>query len=72
MTADKDDSKYKHYGKKATNNGGASAVYGLGFIGALVYFIQHAPSFWLGALGVLKALVWPALLIYKLFVLLKM
>jgi hypothetical protein len=51
------------------NEGGAScgAVYGLGFIGALVYYIQHADSFLLGLLGVLKAFVWPALLIYKVF-----
>ena len=43
------------------------AVYGLGFIGALIYFIQHATTFWIGALGVLKAVVWPAFLVYKLF-----
>ena len=44
----------------------SGAVYGLGFIGAVVYFIQHAASFGEGALGFLKALVWPAFLIYKL------
>lgn len=44
---------------------GAGAVYGLGFIGALIYFIQHAATFWLGVYGILKALVWPALLIYE-------
>ena len=42
-----------------------NAVYGLGFIGALVYFIQHASTFSEGLLGVGKALVWPALLVYK-------
>lgn len=42
-----------------------SAVYGLGFIGAAVYFIQHANSFWMGVLGILKAIVWPALLVYE-------
>ena len=46
---------------------GSNAVYGLGFIGALIYFIQHATSFWMGVLGFLKALVWPAVLIHKLF-----
>lgn len=40
-------------------------VYGLGFIGALVYFIQNADGFWNGVLGVLEAIVWPAVLIYK-------
>ncbi|MFA5098926.1 MAG: hypothetical protein WC461_01755 [Candidatus Paceibacterota bacterium] len=48
------------------SGGGASgAIYGLGLIGALVYFIQHADTFWMGVLGVLKAIVWPAFLIYK-------
>ncbi len=42
----------------------AGGIYGLGFIGAVVYFIQQADGFWLGVLGVLKALVWPAILIY--------
>jgi len=46
-------------------------VYGLGFIGAAVYFIQHASGFWMGVLGILKAVVWPALLLYKLLEYLK-
>lgn len=44
--------------------GASGAVYGLGFIGAAVYFISHAATFWLGVLGFLKALVWPAFLVY--------
>ncbi len=43
-----------------------SCVYGLGFIGAAVYYIQQATGFWEGVLGVLKALVWPAFLVHKL------
>ena len=46
-------------------NNQSSAVYGLAFIGALIYYIQHANSFGEGVLGFLKALVWPAVLIYK-------
>ena len=46
-------------------NGTSEAVYGLGFIGAVVYYIQHVTSFGVGALGLLKALVWPAVLVYK-------
>jgi hypothetical protein len=45
--------------------GGGGAVYGLGFIGAAVYFIQHAANFSEGVFGVLRAIVWPALVIYK-------
>ena len=52
--------------------GCSSAVYGLGVVGAAVYFIQHATTIGQGVLGVLKALVWPALLVYKALELLGM
>jgi hypothetical protein len=51
---------------------GGGAVYGLGFIGAAVYFIQHASTFGEGVIGFLKALVWPAFLIHKVLGLLNM
>lgn len=41
--------------------------YFLGFIGALVYYMQNATGFWNVILGILKAIVWPAMLVYKLF-----
>ncbi len=41
------------------------AVYGLGFIGAAIYYISTATSFWMGVLGILKAIVWPAFLVYE-------
>jgi hypothetical protein len=45
---------------------GGGAVYGLGFIGALVYYIGSATSFWDGLYGVFQALVWPAYLVFEL------
>jgi hypothetical protein len=42
------------------------AVYGLGLIGAATYWIQAADSFGEGVIGFLKALVWPAFLVYDL------
>lgn len=42
------------------------AIYGLGFIGAVIYFISTASGFWIGVLGILKAMVWPAFLVYEL------
>jgi hypothetical protein len=42
-----------------------SALYGLGFIGAAIYYISNATSFWIGFVGVLKACVWPAFLVYE-------
>ena len=47
------------------------AIYGLGFIGALIYFLQAATTFWIGVIGFLKALVWPAFLVYYLLEFLK-
>jgi len=43
----------------------SNTVYGLGFIGAAIYFISTANGFWMGALGLLKAIVWPAILVYE-------
>jgi len=57
--------------KKKYNNTG-NGIYGLAFIGAVVYYIQHATTFWMGVLGFFKALVWPAFLIYNLLEYLKM
>ncbi len=51
---------------KYVSHGQAGAVYGLGFIGAAVYYISNADSFWVGVIGLLKALVWPAFLVYEL------
>ena len=44
----------------------SGALYGFGFLGALVYYMQQSSSFGEGVIGVLKALVWPAFLVYKL------
>jgi hypothetical protein len=57
---------------KDNGNNILSGIYGMAFIGAAVYYIQHAATFWEGALGILKALVWPGMLMYKLLELLKM
>ncbi len=62
--ADEETSVHHHHHDHGWH-GGSNAVYGLGFIGALIYFLSHAASFWGGVLGVLKAVIWPALLIYK-------
>lgn len=39
--------------------------YFLGFLGAAIYYISTATGFWNGVLGLLKALVWPAFLIFE-------
>ncbi len=59
-------------GKSNSGTGIAGAAYFMGFIAAAVYYIQHAVSFGTGALGFLKALIWPAFLVYNLLEFLKM
>lgn len=54
--------KIKHHYHKT-----GDAIYGLGMIGAAVFYISQAPSFWHGVLGLLKALVWPAFMVYEAF-----
>jgi len=44
----------------------AGFVYVLGVVGAAVYYISHAAGFWVGVVGFLKAIVWPAFLVYGL------
>ena len=66
MTTETTSSVPERHKTKYYRQGGASgAVYGLGFIGALIYFISTAATFWLGVLGFFKALVWPAMLVFE-------
>ena len=52
--------------KVVKQGGGGGAVYFLGAVGAAIYYIEVANGFWMGVLGLLKALVWPAFLVYQL------
>ena len=52
--------------KSGMNSGLAGVVYCLGFVGAAVYYISQATGFWMGVVGFLKAIVWPAFLVYEL------
>lgn len=44
----------------------SSALYGLGVIGAIFYFVSQTTGFWPVIVAVLKAIVWPAFVVYKL------
>lgn len=70
--ADKNTNTTTVYAKKVVNNAGASeAIYGLGIIGALIYFLQHATSFMAVIFGIIKAIFWPAVIVYEVLKLLK-
>jgi len=49
-----------------SSGAGGGAVYGLGFIGAAVYYFSVGSSFWEFVLAIPKALVWPAILVFEL------
>lgn len=50
----------------------SNAIYGLGVVGALFYFLQNANTFEMVMLGIGKAIFWPAILMFKLLTYLQM
>ena len=54
------------------NNAGSGAIYGIGMLGALVYFLQHATSVLDGIIGIFMAVFWPGVVVYKVLEILKM
>ena len=48
--------------------GGADAVYGIGMIGAWVYYFKRAETTEARVKAFFKGLVWPAFLVYDLLV----
>lgn len=59
--------KRHHHG-----HGGGNAIYGLGVVGALFYFLKGATTFGAVMMGIGKAFFWPAILMFKLLAYLKM
>jgi hypothetical protein len=53
-----------HMMKHMCCHGSGGALYGLGFLGALVYYLTTATSLWTGFLGIIKAILWPAFLVF--------
>lgn len=51
---------------KRSNEACGGIAYMLGIIGAAVYYISTASGFWAGVLGFLKALVWPAFIVFEM------
>lgn len=49
-----------------SNHGTSSALYFVGFVGAAIYWMQAAVGFGAVVTGFLKAMVWPAYVVYKL------
>ena len=49
---------------KMKDSGSGGAFYFLGFIAALIYYVASAPTFWDVVVGFIKAILWPAFLVY--------
>ncbi len=57
-------------GAGAASKGGAGGVWFLGFIGALCYYLHtHSGTFWLVLVAFMKAVVWPAFVVYHVLAL---
>ena len=56
----------KHKKSSTANHGTSGALYFVGFIGSLVYWLQAAVGFGAVITAFLKSLVWPAYIVYKL------
>jgi hypothetical protein len=73
MTDNDNSTSHEEKRSKHMNNKGMwGGMYGMAFLGGVVYYIQHATTFLAGVLGILKAIFWPAVLMYKVLELLKM
>ncbi len=57
--------------KMVRYGGGSDAVYAIGMVGAWVYYFKRAATTQERILAFLKGLVWPAYMVYQLFVFLE-
>lgn len=58
--------KQKRNWRSGSQNNTGGFIWFLGFIGAFVYYVEQVDNFGAGVVAFLKALVWPAFLVYKL------
>lgn len=67
MAKEETTEKKKRWHQRVNNNhASGGAIYGLGMLGAAIYYLQHATTIWMGILGILKAIVWPAFVVFRL------
>lgn len=51
--------------RKSIQVNSSGPIYFFGAVGAAVYYISTAGDFWAGVVGILKAIVWPAFLVFE-------
>lgn len=54
------------------NHASSGGIYGFGVIGSAIYYFQHATTASLVVWGIIKAVFWPAVIVYKVLELWKM
>ena len=52
--------------KQVSNPSGGDAVYCIGLMGALFYYVGQVDGFWNIILAIIKAFIWPAFVVYDL------
>ena len=52
--------------KKCHHSQNGGAIYSLGVVGALFYFLQDATTLVIALVGIGKSVFWPAILMFKL------
>ena len=66
MTTESNPIERERRTQKVIRQGGPSgAFYGMGLIGAWVYYLSHATTIWMGIVGFFKGIFWPAFLVYE-------
>lgn len=58
--------KWGNSKKMNSSNSTSGMLYCVGFMGALIYWMKAAVGFGAVVTGILKALAWPAYIVYKL------
>ncbi|MFZ3301525.1 MAG: hypothetical protein WA152_02315 [Microgenomates group bacterium] len=58
--------EHKHHSHNYGGGNSGNAIYGLGVIGALFYFLQNVSGIEAVLMGIGKAVFWPAILMFKL------
>jgi len=53
--------------KDNVNSGVGGALYFVGFLGAVIYFFQQGNNLSEYIIGFVKAIFWPAFMVYELF-----
>lgn len=69
---DKFMNKCHHHSGHCPGQGSSGAIYGLGVVGALYYFLQGTLTFGMVMTGIVKSIFWPAILMFKLLTYLQM